>query len=136
MYQIQTSLRIVIDSIGMPNSPSLGSVIQFILAALIGQALYWRRQRTVAVPSLYKNVVIGHLIAFASKIGFIFGGALFSLYILRHVLEFDLDYHDLSWRGGVLIAILFNLYCYTLELERLGNALQEKPRQEALGDPD
>ncbi|MDR6872842.1 hypothetical protein J2Y55_003861 [Bosea sp. BE125] len=101
-----------------------------------GQVFYWRRQRTVAVPSPDKNIVISHFLAFASKIGLIFGGALFSLYFPRHVPEFDLDYLGLSWRGGILIAILFALYCYTLELERLGDALQEKPGQEALGEPD
>ncbi|WP_146055823.1 hypothetical protein [Bosea psychrotolerans] len=68
LYQVQTSFRIPIDRIGMPNSPSLGSVIQFILTALIGQALHWQHQRTVSVPSTYKNIVIGHFLASASKI--------------------------------------------------------------------
>ncbi|WP_439496736.1 hypothetical protein [Bosea sp. (in: a-proteobacteria)] len=135
LYHIQSAFRVLLDSIGRPNSASLSNVIQLACAALAGQACYWWRLRKVAVPNSYRNVFLGHLLAFASRIGFIFGGALFSLYFLRHVPALDLGYLDLSWRGALLIAILFALYCYLLELERLGNAFQERSRARVPGEP-
>jgi hypothetical protein len=124
LYNIQSAFRILLENIGTQNPGSLGNAASVGLAVLIGQFCYWQRLRSVNVPSGYQNIVLGHLFSFGSRIGFIFGGALFSLYFLRHVPALDLGYLDLIWRSGMLLAILFALYCYTLELERLGAALQ------------
>ncbi|MGO4668598.1 hypothetical protein [Bosea sp. 2RAB26] len=124
---------LLIDNIGTIMTATRGSALQTALAVLIGQACYWWRLRHVTIPATYGGLVIGHFVSFAARIGFIFGGALFSLYYLRHVPELDLGYLDLSWRGALLIAVIFALYCYTLELERLGNAMQIRAMQ-AKGD--
>ncbi|MGO4735060.1 hypothetical protein AB4099_00840 [Bosea sp. 2KB_26] len=124
---------LLIDNIGTVVTASLGGASQMMLAVVIGQACYWWRLRHVTIPASYRGLVIGHLVSFAARIGFIFGGALFSLYYLRHVPVLDLGYLDLSWRGALLIAVIFALYCYTLELERLGNAMQVRAMQ-AKGD--
>ncbi len=126
VYHIQSGFRVLADSIGIQGSVSPGGLIQLSLATVIGQACYWIRQHWVAVPSCRRSVVLGHLLTFTSRIGFVFGGALFSLYFLRHMPALDLGAADLIWRGILVLAVLFALYCYTLELERLGNALQKR----------
>jgi hypothetical protein len=68
------------------------------------------------------NPVLGHLILFLSRLNFIFAAGVFSaVYLVRFN---DLD---ISLLGSVLLfAILFSIFCYTLELERLGRALVER----------
>ncbi|WP_162261823.1 hypothetical protein [Bosea sp. Root381] len=128
LANIHAVFRILIENIGTPNASAPMTVLQILAAAALGQACYWYRLRKVPIPTGYRNIVLGHLLAFASRLGFIFGGALFSLYFLRHAPMLTLAPLDIAWRGALLIAVLFALYCYTLELERLGGALQLPPK--------
>ena len=128
LANIQFIFRILIENIGTPNAPPATSVTQILTVVALGQACYWYRLRNVPVPAGYRNVALGHLFAFASRLSFIFGGALFSLYFLRHAPVLTLSLLDTIWRGGLLIGVLFALYCYTLELERLGVSLQMPPK--------
>jgi hypothetical protein len=128
LANIHAAFRILIENIGTPNASTPSAVLQLLIAAALGQACYWYRVRNVPVPAGYRNIALGHLLAFASRLGFIFGGALFSVYFLRHAPVLALAPLDIAWRGALLIAILFSLYCYTLELERLGGALQMPPK--------
>lgn len=127
LVNIHASFRILIENLGSPNASTPASVLQLGIAAVLGQACYWYRLRKVPVPADYRNIALGHLLAFASRLGFIWGGALFSVYFLRHAPALALGPLDIAWRGALLIVILFALYCYTLELERLGSALQVPP---------
>lgn len=128
LANIHAGFRILIENIGSPNAAKPAALIPILIAAALGQACYWYRLRNVPVPANYRNIPLGHLLAFASRLGFIFGGALFSVYFLRHAPELALAPLAIAWRGALLIAILFSLYCYTLELERLGGALQMPSR--------
>ena len=127
LFNIHASIRLLIENIGTPHLSTRLSIVQLLLAAALGQACYWYRLHRVTLPAIRRNLPLGHLLAFASRIGFIFGSALFSVYFLRHAPVVQLSTADLIWRGGLLLAILFSLYCYTLELERLGSALQAPP---------
>lgn len=127
LFNIHASFRLLIENIGTPNLSTRLSIVQLLLAAAAGQACYWYRVNQLALPAIRRNLPLGHLLAFASRIGFIFGSALFSVYFLRHAPVVDLSAANLIWRGTLLLAILFALYCYTLELERLGAALQAPP---------
>ncbi len=127
LANIHTAFRILIENLGSPNASTPGSALQLVTAAALGQACYWYRLRHVPVPDSYRNMALGHLLAFSSRLGFIWGGALFSVYFLRHAPALALGPLDIAWRGALLIGILFALYCYTLELERLGSALQTPP---------
>jgi hypothetical protein len=62
---------------------------------------------------------------FLSRLSFIFGGALFSVVFFRHLPELDQGINVLltAKRGLELVGSLFALFCLTLELERLGNAI-------------
>lgn len=128
LVNIHAGFRILIENLGTPNAASApASVLHLLIAAVLGQACYWYRLRKVPVPASYQNIALGHLLAFSSRLGFIWGGALFSVYFLRHAPALALGPLDIAWRGALLIAVLFALYCYTLELERLGSALQTPP---------
>lgn len=128
LTNIHAGFRILIENIGTPSASTPPGLFQLLIAAALGQACYWYRLRNVPVPTGYRNIVLGHLLAFASRLGFIFGGALFSLYFLRHAPVLALAPLDIAWRGALLVAVLFPLYCFTLELERLGAALQMPPK--------
>lgn len=129
LYYVQEMFRVLIVNIGIPQAIPASILVQIAIAAVIAQTCYWLRLRTTPVPNGYRSILAGHVFAFASRLLFIFGGALFSLYFLRHLPAMQPGVIELGfiWRVICLIAILFVLYCYTLELERLGAALQAPP---------
>lgn len=131
LFHVQAVFRALIESMGVRMSMPAGNLALMVAAVAIGQATYWYRLKTTPLPGGYRNLLLGHVFAFASRISFVFGGALFSLYFLRHLPAMQLSPFslDFAWRAVLLLAILFALYCYTLELERLGNALQSPRRQ-------
>jgi hypothetical protein len=88
------------------------------------QIAFWYRLRHVPIPVRRQNVVIGHVCLFLGRLSFIFGSALFSVSVFRHLPELgrDTDFALTAWRGVILIASLFALFCTSLELERLGQA--------------
>jgi uncharacterized membrane protein YhhN len=65
---------------------------------------------------------------FASRASFFFGGALFSAIFFRHIPQLD----ALPPLGQAIAktlgvaALLFALFCYSLELERLGRSMEER----------
>ncbi len=124
---IHRGFRTLIDSIGQQHSVPLADLVLLGTAVLVCQCCYWIRFYRLPVPE-GRHIVIGHLFVFASKIGFIFGGAIFSLFFLRHLPELSPFQHlfGLAWRGAAVVVTLFALYCFVLELERLGNALQQE----------
>lgn len=136
LYHIHAVFRLLVENVGVQQPMPTGVLVQIVLAVVLGQICYWVRLGTVKVPDGRRSVLIGHVFAFASRISFVFGGALFSLYFLRHLPAMNLEAlgFGLVWRGAALIAILFALYCYALELERLGNALQTTPKQRETPD--
>jgi hypothetical protein len=99
--------------------------------AVVGcfQAVYWSRLRWVGVPVFASNALIHHVVLFLSRVSFVFGGAFFSLVSFRHLpaLAGAPDISSLLGRGGLLLAILFSLFCYSLEVERIGKAFGEPP---------
>jgi hypothetical protein len=93
--------------------------------AVILQCCYWARFLWVPVHTPFHNVVFGHLLMFASRASFFFGGALFSLVFFRHIPDlaaFPPIAEGLA-RITALFGCLFALFCYSLELERLGRAI-------------
>ena len=104
--------------------------LPFQLAALSGvavlQVCYWTRLRWVPVVAPFRSVVVSHIMLFASRISFFFGGALFSAIFFRHVPQLEAlppMAQGIAKAAGVL-AVLFALFCYSLELERLGRAIE------------
>jgi hypothetical protein len=132
LYYIHLVFRIVTEKPGELHALPPSVLLQVSAAVLVAQACYWTRLRYLPIPAAIHSPVLGHLLAFTGRLTSIFGGALFSIYFLRQLPaleQLSLDV-GLLWRCVLVFAILFAIYCYTLELERLGAACQA-PRKPA-----
>jgi hypothetical protein len=94
------------------------------------QVAYWYRLRRIPIPFQGPNLILSHLFLFLGRLSFIFGGALFAVVFFRHLpaLDHDVDALLMAGRGLLLGGALFALFCLTLELERLGQALGNDDR--------
>ena len=89
---------------------------------IIIQICYWLNQHWFATLRLGHNLLLGHIILFLSRLNFIFAGAVFSAVFLIRWNELEV-----SLLAFVLLStVLFSIFCYSLELERLGRALVER----------
>jgi hypothetical protein len=95
------------------------------------QFAYWYRYMHVAIPFRGPKLFLSHVFLFLGRLSFIFGSALFSIVLFRHLpeLSFDVDIFLFGRRAVVLIVSLFALFCFSLELERLGAALGNDQRK-------
>jgi hypothetical protein len=104
----------------------LGDDLATVGLLAVMQIAYWYRLRRVPIPFKDPKPILSHLFLFLGRLSFIFGGALFSVVFFRHLpeLEYDADALLMARRGLLLGSALFTLFCLTLELERLGHALE------------
>ncbi len=81
----------------------------------------------VPIPFHGPKLLLSHVFLFLGRLSFIFGAAGFSAVVFRHLPEIQLDIDVLvTLRRSVLFLLwLFALFCFTLELERLGRALED-----------
>jgi hypothetical protein len=93
---------------------------------LVMQIAFWYRQLHVPIPFRRPNMILNHLLLFLGRLSFIFGSALFSVVVFRHLPELgrETDMLLLVWRGTILVGCLFALFCSSLEVERLGQAFE------------
>mgnify|MGYP001436899265 CR=1 FL=1 len=122
--------QIVTES-GKPQPLPAATAITALLAALVMQVCYWTRYRRVQVRAPFHGAVSGHLVQFASRVSFFFSGALFSAVFFRHVPQLDAlppIGQGVAKVIGVM-ALLFASFCYALELERLGRAMEDGSRK-------
>ena len=107
----------------LPQSPVL-----LAAALMLFQCVYWFRLLRVPVAVRGPNVILSHLVLFAGRLIFVFGMSLFVLVMLRHLPSLDMQALPsvpvLVMRAFGLIVLLFSIYCYSTELERLGVALR------------
>jgi hypothetical protein len=117
-----------------PNDPHAD--LMTLVAVVLMQIAYWYRQLRVAIPFLGPNVILGHVFLFFGRLSFIFGSALFAAVFFRHLpeLEQGADILLSIRRGILLVGSLFALFCFTLELERLGQALGNGPESPPASD--
>jgi hypothetical protein len=96
---------------------------------LLMQVAYWYRLLRVAIPFQGAHVILSHVFLFLGRLSFIFGAALFAVVFFRHLpeLEQSADISLMIRRGILLIGSLFALFCFSLELERLGRAFGDSP---------
>jgi hypothetical protein len=100
-----------------------------VLSAM--QFAYWYRCTRVIIPFRGPKSFLSHVFLFLGRLSFIFGSALFSIVLFRHLPELSSDVDILLFgrRAVVLIVSLFALFCFSLELERLGAALGNDQRK-------
>lgn len=88
------------------------------------QISFWYRQRFIPIPLRRPNVFLNLVFLFFGRLVFIFGSALFSVVVFRHLPELgsETDIILAIQSGVILVGCLFALFCTTLEVERLGLA--------------
>jgi hypothetical protein len=118
--------RQMIERPGEPQELKLIVDIEIMLGALLLHGAYFARYRWIAVRAPFHSALVGHLVQFAGRTSFFFGGALFSALFFRHLPELDrLPAIEQALPRGVLVLwVLFALFCYSLELDRLGRAIE------------
>jgi hypothetical protein len=90
------------------------------------QISFWYRLLNIPIPFRRPNMILNHVLLFLGRLSFIFGSALFSVVVFRHLPEMgrDTDMLLATRRGVVFVGCLFALFCSSLEVERLGQAFE------------
>jgi hypothetical protein len=106
----------------LPKDGSSDLVTAGILVVM--QASFWFRLLRIPIPFRRSNIFLNHVFLFLGRLSFIFGSALFSVVVFRHLPELGLDTDVLllARRGFLFVGCLFALFCTSLEVERLGRA--------------
>ena len=93
---------------------------------LVMQISFWCRLLCIPIPFRRPNVILNHVFLFLGRLSFIFGSALFSIVVFRHLPELgpETDILLAARRGIILVGCLFALFCTSLEVERLGQAFE------------
>ena len=93
---------------------------------LVMQISFWCRLLYIRIPFRRPNVILNHVFLFLGRLSFIFGSALFSIVVFRHLPELgpETDIFLAARRGIILVGCLFALFCTSLEVERLGQAFE------------
>jgi hypothetical protein len=93
------------------------------------QIPFWFRVLCVPVPLQRPNPLLSHIFLFLGRLTFIFGSALFSIVVFRHLPEMgdESDVFLAVRRGIIFMACLFALFCSSLEVERLAHAFEARP---------
>jgi hypothetical protein len=109
----------------LPQSPVL-----LIAAVVLFHCTYWFRLLRVPISVRGQSLILSHFVLFAGRLTFVFGTAFFTLIVLRHFPELAEvpSPFRLITRTTAMLTILFSLYCYSSELERLGIALRPPAR--------
>lgn len=104
------------------HEPRPGILWWAVTALVLMQGAYW--SRIYLQPSMPggRHLVVGHLAAFVARLSFIFSSSTFVVVFLVHFEQLSLPWH----RIVMVLAILFSMFCYTLELERLARALHTR----------
>jgi hypothetical protein len=95
------------------------NLIWSVSAVVLMQAGFWMRHRLgLAVPS-HRNALVGLIIRYVARMAFVLATSIFGfIFIIRRP-----EFHIPTSRYVVVIVGLFALFCYTQEVDRLGNAL-------------
>jgi len=65
--------------------------------------------------------VLGHAIQFLGRLSFVYIGGMFSVVFFTRFEELEFS----IWKVLFLLTVLFSLFCYTLDLERIAKAFAE-----------
>ena len=101
------------------HQPQPGILWWAVAAVVLIQAAYWLRVRLQPVLPRGGNTVLSHLILFIGRLSFILASSTFTVMFIVRFEELSLPPH----RVLMVLALLFSLFCFTLELEQLGRAL-------------
>ncbi|WP_426129492.1 hypothetical protein [Pararhizobium sp. PWRC1-1] len=119
--------RQVVTHLGERQELDFSQQVLIIIFASVLHGLYWVRFKWVAVVAPFHNIFAAHLCSFASRVSFFFGGALFSVLFFRHLPEIDalMPVGQTFIRTVYVLMVLFGLFCYSQELDRLAKAIED-----------
>ncbi|MGN6554554.1 MAG: hypothetical protein ACTHLW_12670 [Verrucomicrobiota bacterium] len=100
--------------------PHPGIVWWAVVAVVLIQVAYWLRVRLQPPLPGGGHVVIGHMAAFFARLIFILASSTFAVMFFVRFDQLSLPPH----RVLLILSLLFSMFCWTLELERLAKALQ------------
>lgn len=90
-----------------------------LAACVLIQVAYWIRYRIRPERARVVNVVLGHIVLFLSGLIFLLPTAVFSYLFIAKTVEVQIP----ASKCLFIVFALFSLFCYVLELERLGGRL-------------
>jgi len=101
------------------HRPHPGILWWAVAAVGMIQGAYWARVRLRVGPPKCGHVVIGHVAAFVARLSFIFASSTFTFVFFVRFEDLGLPFDRIL----MILAMLFSMFCYTLELERFARAL-------------
>lgn len=110
--------RQIVGDTGKPD-PHPGILWWAVAAATLIQSAYWLRVRMKPTMPRGGFPVFGHLAQFAARLSFIFASSTFSVVFLARFEQLAFPAH----RIAMVLLLLFSMFCWSLELERLARAL-------------
>jgi hypothetical protein len=121
-YGLPLYRETVADPMGFEPRPLERSLIALAAVALM-QVPYWITYRIRPPMPRLVNAPLGHVLLFLARLNFLLPASIYSfVFVLHRMGHLELS----ETRFGILFALLFSLFCYTLELERLGGAFLGK----------
>ena len=127
VWQQLPEFRQVVTSPGEQLPKDASSDLMMAAVLLVMQAAFCVRLLRIPIPFRRPNVFLNHLFLFFGRLSFIFGSALFSVIVFRHLPELgrETDFLLMARRGFLFVGCLFALFCTSLEVERLGQAFAD-----------
>lgn len=107
-------LRQLIQDVAVSAIPE--TPLWSLAAVVLIQVGYWVDYRLRPTKPTFVNPLLGHVVLFVARLVFLLGSAAFSILFIVNAPAT----HIPVYRYLLLLAMLFSLFCYTLELERLG----------------
>ncbi|HEV7408882.1 MAG TPA: hypothetical protein VGO01_10385 [Bradyrhizobium sp.] len=116
----------VLDNPGEQLAKDVRSDAMILGVFFAMQIAFWIRLLYIPIPFRRPNLLLNHVLLFLGRLSFIFGSALFSVVVFRHLPELgrETDILLAAWRGMIFVGCLFALFCTSLEVERLGQAFE------------
>lgn len=102
------------------HQPQEATLVWAGAAVVAMQTCYWWRLRLHPALPRWDSSLCSHIVLFLGRLSFILAAATFSVVFFMRPEGLHLPFSRLA----LLVAVLFSMFCYTLELERLGKALQ------------
>lgn len=128
VWQGMPEFRQIVTNPGVQLPKDVHDDLLLVGVFSVMQICFWIWVRHVPIPFRRPNMFLNHLFLFLGRLGFIFGSALFSVVVFRHLPDLgpQTDVLLSAQRGIILVACLFALFCTSLELERLGQAFESR----------
>jgi hypothetical protein len=130
IWQELPEFRQVVINPGVQLPKDTWSDLLMVGVFMVMQTSFWIRLYHVPIPHPRPNLFLNHLFLFLGRLSFIFGSALFSVVVFRHLPELgsQTSFSLMAQRGTIFVACLFALFCTSLEVERLGQTFERRER--------